>query len=220
MSEALDQLRGQLARAESASEVKHVLDAASALCAAAGAAQDFAQLDAAVTLRLACTRRGGQLLLAGQERVPAIDAELWLKRARMDEASFAGAVRRARGAARARFGALASPRAARGSDGQSTTLISAWGIDSLGIKTRFVCGVSPARHRAAVAAVPDRAAAEAALIREAVGQLGEMMAEQPKDKGGRPVEKTGLRKNPVSGKTLAGQGIDKNLADRASRASA
>jgi hypothetical protein len=44
-----------------------------------------------------------------------------------------------------------------------------------------------------------------------------MMAEQPKNEGGRP--KTGLPKNPVSdAPTLAQVGIDKNLANRARNA--
>jgi hypothetical protein len=46
---------------------------------------------------------------------------------------------------------------------------------------------------------------------------GDLMAEQPKAKGtrgaGRP-KKGGSRKNPPKEQTLAGQGIDKNLADR------
>jgi hypothetical protein len=46
-------------------------------------------------------------------------------------------------------------------------------------------------------------------------RLGEMMAEQPKAQGGEQYhsEPTGISGNPVP--TLASQGIDKNLANRA-----
>jgi hypothetical protein len=44
------------------------------------------------------------------------------------------------------------------------------------------------------------------------------MAKQPKAKGKQTAK--GFQKNPLGPNPLAGQGIDKNLADRARRASA
>jgi hypothetical protein len=41
-----------------------------------------------------------------------------------------------------------------------------------------------------------------------LGRLGQMMAEQPKDLGGRPTE-TGFQNNPVKPLTLVEAGIDK-----------
>ena len=163
----IQHIRLVLTGAKTLAAIKRVHDLAGALLKEAAAANDFALLDECTAVRLACTRNGGALLLAGAERVAGVDAELWCKRAKMDETGFASIVRRAKTMQRRRAGE--PPKAARCSGDetfpQAKTLLSSWQLEG-GYPTRYVVGVDMKRYRTMTGGGGDVEKIEAKLIAE------------------------------------------------------
>ena len=98
-----------------------MLDQTCALLKAVASTRDFALLDGLTEMRFNCTRRMGELLLAGAERVPGVDADIaeqCCKRARLADSEFAALVSKAQFMQRRRAGEPPSPRAAQRSGAQ------------------------------------------------------------------------------------------------------
>jgi hypothetical protein len=162
----LDQLRRQLAAANTVAAFKALHDDAAALAKEAATARDFSFLDDCTAVRLACMRNGGVLMLGGAERVPGIDAdaaEQWCKRARLDESEFTAVVSKVQTMQRRRAGE-SPPRKAqgRGAEPQAKTLLSPWRVDELGNRTRYVVGVCARlfKERTRSGGDPDKVEAE------------------------------------------------------------
>ena len=179
--DALEKLQVALDEATTLAAVKHVFRSAGALADEAAAARDFAYLDRLTTLRLAATRRGGLLLLAGAVRVPGVDEEIWCRRANMDDAAFAACLIRTQTLARRKAGGPAPEGDARCREESpaTKTLVSGWSTDEFGNRVRFVVGVSPRRFDREVAAGRDPKEVAAALIAEAIGLASEQGALKP-----------------------------------------
>ena len=104
------------------------------------------------------------MLLAGAASMRGIDAKRWRRRAQMNDASFAHALRRAQAWWRSRAHP-AAPRAVRLPDCGATharTIITDWHVDTLGNPTRFVVGVCARRfkERTGAGQRPDKVEAE------------------------------------------------------------
>ncbi len=162
----LDKLRRRLAVATNVAQMKALHDDVCALSKTVASAKDFELLDECTAVRLACTRKGGALLLAGADRVPGVDAEQWCKRAEMDERDFALVVRRAQAMQRRRAGESPPPQTRGEDSAQSRTLVSPWHRDRHGNLTRFVVGVCARRYKERIRAGGDPDKVEAELIAE------------------------------------------------------
>lgn len=115
-----------------------------------------------------CERKGGAMLLDGAACVRGVDGKRWRRRAQMNDASFAHALRRAQAWWRSRANP-AAPRAVRLPDCGATharTIISDWRVDELGNPTRFVAGVCARRFKELTAAGQRRDKVEAELLAE------------------------------------------------------
>lgn len=168
----IERLRVMLGKADSVAAVKRIYDQACGLAKEAATARNFALLDEFTAERLKCSRKGGALLLAGADRVPGVDVELWSKRAEMDDATFAAVVRKAQAMQRRNAGEAPPSQDARCRDHetlpQAKTLLSSWRIDEFGNAMRYVVGVDLKCYRQLIAAGRDPQKVEAALLREAL----------------------------------------------------
>jgi len=161
-------LRQALADAADIAAVKRAHDEACTTADDAVIAKDFALLDEATEIMHRCARKGGAMLRDGAGSVRGIDAKRWRRRARMDDASFSHALRRAQAWRRSRARPSA-PEAVRPRDQsfpQSRTVVSAWCVDEFGNPTRFVVGVCARRFKELTAAGGRSDKVEAELLAE------------------------------------------------------
>jgi hypothetical protein len=170
VASAADELRQALDDAVTLAAVKEVSRSAGALADQAAASRDFALLDRLTALRLEATRRGGQMLLAGVERISGVDEEIWCRRANMDDVAFGRCLVRAQTMARRKEGELAPDGIERrcAEPLATKTLVSGWSTDEFGNRVRFVVGVSPLRFDREVAAGRDPKKVETQLLTEAL----------------------------------------------------
>ena len=166
----IERLRRALKCAATIAATKRVLDQTCALLKAVASTRDFALLDGLTEMRFNCTRRMGELLLAGAERVPGVDADIaeqCCKRARLADSEFAALVSKAQFMQRRRAGEPPSPRAAQrsGAEPQARTLRSPWRLED-GFPTRYIVGVDLKRYREMIAAGGDIKKIEVELLAE------------------------------------------------------
>ncbi len=164
----LDQLRRQLASANTVAAFKAVYDTAELLVKRAAKAKDFPLLDDATAVLLFASRKAGALLLNGADHVVGIDADLWIHRAEMDDDTFAIVLRRAQTVRRRHAGEPAPsqrPRAEESS--QAHTLVGPWRIDKQGCMTRIIAGVDAQTFKMKLAAGGDPKKIESELLRKA-----------------------------------------------------
>ncbi len=167
----LDQLRRQLASANTVAAFKAVYDTAELLVKRAAKAKDFPLLDDATAVLLFASRKAGALLLNGADHVVGIDADLWIHRAEMDDDTFAIVLRRAQTVRRRHAGEPVPRHRVRNGveeSPQARTLLSPWRVDEFGNAVRYVVGVDLMRYRQMTAAGRDPKKIEARLIREAL----------------------------------------------------